>query len=453
MKRRVLAVLVFAALLTGAFHITQAVIEAKFIGDSTTIVDGFYAEEKNSIDMVMIGSSNCFCTIDPLVLYEEYGIAAYDFASSSQPMNISLLYLKEVFRTQQPKVVALEVNYIPAEGLTNLNEQRLRWGLTSVPLSLDKLACIYQSTGAIDEEFISHCFPLLRYHNRWRELSKIDFTYFLSDKTNMTKGYLKTNAVTSQPVQISTAQEEGETWVEEDVLACLDEMVKLCRENDTKLVLFKSPREDWYGYQGQKIRQLAEERGLLYVDYNLLAEELGLDYTMDFRDTTHLNDRGAAKVTRHFGAFVQQHYELPDRREDAEENSWDRALYYQKRLDGWSYLQEAKTVMECNALVQDKDDFIMVVTYRGVKSKKKNKSMAPRQWVYKNKELIMEQEWTEEGIHHEKIGDSELVLRSDTTTQQVIIDNMEYNTTGQLWSVVIYDLITGEVAISLGFDE
>ena len=94
MKRRFLAVMGFAILLLGALGVAQNILKAKFINDSTTIVNGFYAEEKNDIDVLFLGSSNCFCTINPLVLYKEYGIAAYNFASSSQPMDISLHYLK-----------------------------------------------------------------------------------------------------------------------------------------------------------------------------------------------------------------------------------------------------------------------------------------------------------------------------------------------------------------------
>ena len=92
---RAAAVVFFFLFIGFVLGITGKIVRAKFTGDSTTIVDGFYAEKKNDIDVIVIGSSNSFCTVNPLVLYEEYGIAAYDFGSSSQPMNISELYLKE----------------------------------------------------------------------------------------------------------------------------------------------------------------------------------------------------------------------------------------------------------------------------------------------------------------------------------------------------------------------
>ena len=147
MKKRILAVVGFLALTILALGITQEILKAKFIQDSTTIIDGFYTEKKNDIDVLFLGSSNCFCTIDPLVLYEEYGIASYDFASSSQTMDISLLYLKEALKKQKPKVVALEVNYLPGQNVSGNVENSMLWGLTNMPLTIDKLQCIYKLLG------------------------------------------------------------------------------------------------------------------------------------------------------------------------------------------------------------------------------------------------------------------------------------------------------------------
>ena len=200
---RIICIVVFFLFIGTVLDGMSKIICAKFIGDSTTIVDGFYAEKKNDIDLVVIGSSNSFCTVDPLVLYEEYGIAAYDFGSSSQPMNISVLYLKEALRTQQPKVVALEINMLTSDSFSNRRETALRWGFTNLPLSVDKLQCIYESVGAVNAEYFSYVFPVFRYHNRWKELTKTDYTYFLQDKTNYTKGYLETQEVSETPVNLT----------------------------------------------------------------------------------------------------------------------------------------------------------------------------------------------------------------------------------------------------------
>ena len=68
---RIAKVAVFILFVSLVLTVTDRIVRAKFVGDSTTIVDGFYAEKKNDIDMIVIGSSNSFCTVDPVTLYEE----------------------------------------------------------------------------------------------------------------------------------------------------------------------------------------------------------------------------------------------------------------------------------------------------------------------------------------------------------------------------------------------
>lgn len=431
--------------------VTGRIVRAKFIGDSTTIVDGFYAEKKNDIDLVVIGSSNSFCTVNPLVLYEEQGIAAYNFGSSSQPMNISALYLKETLKRQKPKVVALEVNMMAGDTINSKNEAGLRWGYTDLPLSVDKLMCIYQSVGKLDAEYFSYVFPIFRYHNRWKELSKVDYTYFYQDKTNYTKGYLKTQSVTEQAVNLSDYEYEGEAWIGEANIVCLDEMVQLCDKNNVELLLFKSPKENWHRYETEAVRELAEERGLQFVDYNELYHngELELDTTADFRDSDHLNDFGAKKVTSHLGAYLKANYELPDRRMDENPNSWDEACDYQRR-GAWQEFMAAQKAEECfNQLLND-ENLVIIVTRSNAEKGKKAKV---QQWVYQNCEMALNVQWEDNGIRHMKIGKSELVLSKLGGVYQVLIDGTDNYQAGSRWNIIVYDKIVGGVTANLVFDE
>ena len=63
--------------------------------DTTRKIQGFYAEEKNSLDFVFVGSSQMFTSVVPAVLWEEYGITSYDFGANEQPMYLSYYYIKE----------------------------------------------------------------------------------------------------------------------------------------------------------------------------------------------------------------------------------------------------------------------------------------------------------------------------------------------------------------------
>ena len=443
-KKRIIAIFTFILFIGIVLLFTGRIIRAKFIGDSTTIVNGFYAEKDNDIDMLVIGSSNSFCTINPLVLYENYGIAAYDFGSSSQPMNISALYLKEALKTQKPKLVALEINMMVGDSISGANEAGLRWGLTDIPLSFDKLKCIYESVGEINAEYFSYVFPIFRYHNRWKELSKTDYTYFYQDKTNHTKGYLETQSVVETAIDLSGYDSVGEAWIDERNIKYLDEMLQLCRDNSVELLLFKSPKQNWHSYETDAIRELANERGLNFVDYNELYfnNEIELDTIQDFRDGDHLNDFGAEKVTMHLGAYVKENYELPERRDSKEFNSWDKACEYKERSQ-WQEFMAAPDAKECLELLQNDAEYVLIVTHRNASD--------VEQWVYENKQVIFNRKWTENGIWHKSIGESELVLSKLGGVYQVLIDGIEnYKAEGE-WNIIVYDKIVGKVISNLTY--
>lgn len=448
MKKRLFAIVVFFLMTFAVLGITQEILKAKFVQDSTVIVDGFYAEKKNDIDVLFIGSSNCFCTIDPLVLYEEYGITAYNFASSSQSMDISLLYLKEALKRQKPKVVALEVNYIPGQIVSDLGEDSIMWGLTDMPLTFDKLKCLYQLLGKVDEDYLSYAFPLLRYHERWKEISKQDYTYPGQDKTNWNKGYLRTNEVTIEQVDLSSYTEEGSAWLDERAVVCLKEMVNICKEEGISLVLFKSPKEGWYQYFSSEIASVVAEEGIELLDYNGLAQEIRLDMTMDFRDRHHLNNQGAAKVSFHMGAYLKEHFDIPDRREEIKENSWDMALAYLERQKVTEYsFADTTTVTECKEMMDEKEDYATILTYKGGKDK------VQYQWIYVEGEQVFSKVWNEDGITHEKIKDLEVVFVREKKMLNVLIDSENYYNPQKNWSAIIYDLKTNEVVAQLSYDK
>ena len=55
-------------------------------------------------------------------------------------------------------------------------------------------------------------------------------------------------------------------------------------------------------------------------------DECGLDGATDFNDYgNHVNALGSGKVTRFFENYLEEHYDLPDRRGDNTYRSWDEA--------------------------------------------------------------------------------------------------------------------------------
>ena len=130
------------------FYRIQDIVNAKdlYPSGSTVTVNGFYSEKENDIDVLALGTSNSFCSFNPLIMYEEYGIASYCFSTPAQPLRITRLYLEEALKTQKPQVVCLEVLDCSSSSL-EYREQGLRWGLTPLRNSKEKMECIYDILG------------------------------------------------------------------------------------------------------------------------------------------------------------------------------------------------------------------------------------------------------------------------------------------------------------------
>ncbi len=320
-------VLLFLLLLFCLLWKAEQILKLDMGHRGTDNVNGFYAEPENSIEVLFIGSSTMFCTADPLVLYEEYGITSYDFGSSAQPFELSLLYMQEALKTQKPKVIMLEVLSIGNELDTN-KADNLNYGLTDLPFSKEKAAGIYDMFRQDKGAGLSYLIPMVQYKDRWQELTREDFTDKESgyDPRNYTKGAYTPDLVAASPLDFSSYYEEEPFAIPEQNLEIFDRMVKLCEENDIALVLFKSPNVGWNIGQTKAVQALCEEYDLPFIDFFSLMEELGIDPAADFRDNSHLNRYGSRKASVYLGEYLTQRYDLGNYLATDSINSWDIAL-------------------------------------------------------------------------------------------------------------------------------
>lgn len=325
-RKRTGAVLCKAVLFLGilAFlflHIQQR-LQLDMGHRGTDNITGFYEEKENSVEVLFVGASTMFCTVDPLVLYEDYGIASYDFGSSAQPFELSYLFMQEALKYQKPKVIGLEVismfNELDPEDADPLN-----YGITDLPFSVEKAAGIADMFRNDKGAGLSYLIPIVQYKDRWKELTREDF---IDPSVNYTKGAYTPDLVSGTPLDFSSYYEEETFTIPERNLEIFRRMVTLCEENDIELVLFKSPSVGWNIGQTKAVAALADQYGLPFIDYYSLMGELGIDAGTDFRDNTHLNRYGSKKASDYMGRYLMERYDLTDLRATDTENSWDVSL-------------------------------------------------------------------------------------------------------------------------------
>ena len=71
--------------------------------------------------------------------------------------------------------------------------------------------------------------------------------------------------------------------------------------------------------------------GVDFVNFNPRWEEMGLDFSVDYMDTCHMNYQGSEKFTRYLAEYLKARYALPDHRGDDTYQSYDdMARYYDR---------------------------------------------------------------------------------------------------------------------------
>lgn len=253
-------------------------------------------EEENSVDVIVLGDSLTYSGISPYHLWNEYGYTSFVCGTPSQMINNTYELLEATLMNQKPKVVLLETNVI-----YQVTQQR-----------------------SIVQSAFFQTFPILRYHNNWKGLTRNDEGKTIGETRY--KGYMirraKTKADTSKYMTPSSAVN--------DVSAVntyyFEKIYNLCKENNIEMIIVSVPSIRYWSYAKHNgVSQLAEEYGVQYWDFNI-DEELNIDWSKETPDKgMHLNISGAKKLTSRIGAMLSEKttVELVDHRGDTNFDVWN----------------------------------------------------------------------------------------------------------------------------------
>ena len=300
--------------------------------DVSRKVLGFYREPRESLDIVFIGSSNLFSTMNPAVLWEEQGITSYIFGANEQNLSLSYYYIKEALQYQKPAAIVLDMFYcdyneLQREGVVRINLDDMRWGR-------NKIEAIKENVPK--KEVWSYFLDIAKYHDRWKELGKEDFIIYQG--RNPYKGW-SPFGVPDKKVYPYIAGEKMQE-LSEFANEWLDKILECCRENNTDLILMITPN-------GNLKCIPDKEKGYLHVyglpSYNGIQEYadkhelqfLNLNAVMS--GAPHNDVLTSKKATSYFGEWFQERYHIQDKREIEEYHYWDEDAEY-----GYRYIQEAE---------------------------------------------------------------------------------------------------------------
>lgn len=322
---------------------------------------GFYAEPKDSLDIVIIGSSPAYSFFSTPQLYGEYGIKAYPLGSNVQRPISGRFLVKEAEKTQSPKLYMFEMRmYTGLEIGLGSNMAYTREVTDNMKYSVNRIeainAMVTTHLTEIDTEKYTYYFDIFKYHSNWQSLVNPEqWRGWRFSSPDPLKGYKITDKVgpvdtpvipeNIEPVELDEYQEQA-----------LADLIVTLQEVDADVLFYVAPyvMQDGDAEKLAHIRDVVEAAGYDYLDMNQYYDEIGLDFSRDYSDYgIHTNAAGAQKCTVFIGEYLREHYNLPDHRTDPEREadpSWDAAY------DAWKAEYEAALPV-IDRRIEEKDFF------------------------------------------------------------------------------------------------
>ena len=327
---------------------------------------GFYEKDKNTIDMLFMGTSCVHTGVDVNYLYHEYGFTSYNLSADQMSGASIYSFLKEATKYQSPKVIFIDVQGLFSE--SSGSSTSVHYHYDFMRQGLNRIQGIRENDNITHEE---NFFPFMKYHTRWSELREIDFKYLFMDKTNLLNGYfiyMYTNAA-SAPVQYEKSDDSLIDIGHTQTLNNLDRIIQFCDEKNIECILFKTPHvyTEVQSHYYDAVEQYAQQKGIKFWNFNKYYNEIGMDFSTDFTDGQHLNYIGSRKFTKFFGKMIAQQVEYEDHRGSSGYEEWETAYDYENYLIHayeMRQYQNAIDYLDYNDYLLD--DIVWVYTYNNV---------------------------------------------------------------------------------------
>ena len=361
--RKIIVRFVFAIALVCTIGLACSKVKRLFINkeDGVKTTEAFYAQPENSLDIVFVGSSRVFCDINPAVLWKEKGIASFDFATPSQPISSSAVFVKEVFRTQKPKVVAVEVSQLDA----NREFEGHQAEVVAIDLkpSFEKLQLL--SKKAPEDTKKDYFFGPALYHGRYSELGRDDQNFWLYTEYGNSrevgyKGYWDYwHKVEFEDFgdKVIDGEEVNDATIE-----ALEDMRSICEKNGCEFVMLYSP--DIYLHDYTRLHDYADEHGIRYINANQYCLEMGLNTKEDFIDEGHLNIYGAEKWTKFIMKELCEDILFDSHIGDPRYASFDDNIHYLEAVDKANKLVNTTGLGDYFSFFPN-PDYVMIVSLVG----------------------------------------------------------------------------------------
>lgn len=351
--------LLFVVLLLAVVALVSNALVRK---ESRNLLGGFLEEPEN-YDVLFFGDSKLVTSMVPMEVWEDYGIPGYNLACYGTLMPVSYWTLINALDYAEPKLAVFSVNGFTPDKKVGFYSPDVHTEMDFWPLSLNKVRMINDlmhnqenpdiadSDGNLYRDLKwEFLFTIGKYHSRWSELDKGDFT----KRPQHIKGGEFMAGI--EPIWEYTLS-DPEDYADEVgyAFSYLRMAIEECQRRGIDVLLLHLPSPIRVNSQryANTARSIASEYGVDFIDATQLDSIV--DYAVDCFDTDpHLNTAGTLKMTSFLGSYMRERYGLPDRRAEAKYAHWSTYLDAHKD-DKMKVMREQEELSNVLMMLHDRD--------------------------------------------------------------------------------------------------
>lgn len=281
--------------------------------------DSTDTKEADGTQVLFAGTSQGYNGINPLTIWDETGVESYNFCAAGQYIGTTYYVLKDVFDHQSPKAVVLDFESVtrPEDFLTISNK------LYSLPM-IAGLQNRYDMYKDVIGDSPIYFIPMVRYHNRWKEINRMDFR-----RDYDVLGAGRRIAVQTETDVLPTPLTDEKQSIGDRELAYLNQILELTRSKGCELILLDMPSYSSESMEAitNSVRDWAEANQLKVCEANRPESFTHMDLQPeDFTDEFHLNVYGQLKLSKYLGEWLIASGTAADHRGTPEGQAWDTRM-------------------------------------------------------------------------------------------------------------------------------
>lgn len=301
--------------------------------------------QKDTVDAVYFGSSGVDRYWIPAKAYEEYGMVVYPLSSDAMPSWLYVDMIKEAFVYQNPELLIFDVRPF-TQGIIEVETTDVRarrvldalgaFSQNRLQVALKSARMMREIDNTLPSFDLSYIFSFIKYHSSWSS-KNFRFGDNLGNEEHAFGGFYlsKKLNVKKKPLTPTLYSEGGVEALDPASEAALFELLNYVDEHDYKVLFVDTPqfKSGLELARSKRVYEILDAEQRDYIAYYMPEQQcpntdsilsMNMDPATDFYDKGHANYYGAEKFTDVFAAYLNEHYTLPDRRQDKTvSDTWD----------------------------------------------------------------------------------------------------------------------------------